>query len=177
VSPGARLTLPWPPGFNALAYVLAGQGSAGAERRPLVAGQLAVFGAGEDLSLAAAAVQDGHSPTLEVLVLGGLPIREPVAHYGPFVMNTRAEILQAMEDYQAGRLGVIPAEHLPHADDGTAPTETGPLRQSSHRCELLGQEGQAHPEAEDHRTTDHVEKEVVGGNGDHEEGHHRVCDQ
>ena len=57
---------------------------------------------------------------------GGLPIREPVAHYGPFVMNTRAEILQAMEDYQAGRLGVIPAEHLPHADDGTAPTETGP---------------------------------------------------
>jgi len=126
VSPGARLTLHWPPGFNALAYVLAGQGSAGAERRPLVAGQLAVFGAGEDLSLAAAAVQDGHSPTLEVLVLGGLPIREPVAHYGPFVMNTRAEILQAMEDYQAGRLGVIPAEHLPHADDGTAPTETGP---------------------------------------------------
>jgi len=46
---------------------------------------------------------------LEVLLLGGQPIREPIAHYGPFVMNTRQEILEAIEDFQAGRLGQIPA--------------------------------------------------------------------
>ena len=46
--------------------------------------------------------------SFEVYLLGGLPIREPVAHYGPFVMNTREEIAQAFEDYQAGRLGSIP---------------------------------------------------------------------
>ena len=47
-------------------------------------------------------------PNLEVLLLGGLPIREPIAHYGPFLMNTREEILQAIDDFQAGRMGVIP---------------------------------------------------------------------
>jgi hypothetical protein len=45
-------------------------------------------------------------------MLGGLPIRAPIAHYGPFVMNTRAEILEAIEDYEYGRLGVIPADQL-----------------------------------------------------------------
>jgi quercetin 2,3-dioxygenase len=52
-------------------------------------------------------------------LLGGQPIKEPVVHYGPFVMNTKDEIVQAMEDYQAGKLGTIPAEAIPHrhADD------------------------------------------------------------
>ncbi|MGI8758512.1 MAG: pirin family protein [Acidimicrobiales bacterium] len=109
VAPEAQLTLPWQKDFNALAYVLAGQGSVGDDRRPVHTGQLAVFGPGGSVTLAAEATQDSHTPSLEVLVLGGLPIREPVAHYGPFVMNTRAELQQAFDDYQAGRLGVIPA--------------------------------------------------------------------
>jgi redox-sensitive bicupin YhaK (pirin superfamily) len=53
---------------------------------------------------------------MELFVMGGRPIREPVAHYGPFVMNTRDELMQAFEDYQKGRLGVIPADRLPHTD-------------------------------------------------------------
>jgi len=59
--------------------------------------------------------QDSRTPTLEVLVLGGRPIRERVEQYGPFVMNTRAELLQAVEDFRAGRLGGIPENALmPH---------------------------------------------------------------
>jgi redox-sensitive bicupin YhaK (pirin superfamily) len=109
VSPGAQLSLPWREDFNALAYVLAGQGTVGRERRPLHSGQLAVFGAGASVTVAAGTNQDSLTPNLDVLILGGLPIREPVAHYGPFVMNTRAELQQAFDDYQAGRLGVVPA--------------------------------------------------------------------
>ncbi|OWY63269.1 hypothetical protein B7486_54035, partial [cyanobacterium TDX16] len=52
------------------------------------------------------------SPQLEVLLLGGLPIREPIAHYGPFLMNTRDEVLTAIEDFNAGRMGRIPATNL-----------------------------------------------------------------
>jgi quercetin 2,3-dioxygenase len=121
VSPGAQLELPWRPEFNALAYVLAGQGSVGAQARPIHKGQLAVFGSGDALILTAATHQPLAEPNLEVLLLGGLPIREPVAAYGPFVMNTRAELLQAFQDYQAGKLGVIPAPHLPHTNDDTTP--------------------------------------------------------
>ena len=108
VSPGARITLPWPKPFNALVYALSGRGTVGAEHRPLAAGQLAVLGAGDTVDVAADARPDSRSPALDVLVLGGQPIREPVAQYGPFVMNTRAELVQAMEDFQAGRLGTIP---------------------------------------------------------------------
>ena len=111
LSPGASLTLPWRADFNALAYALAGRGTVGAERRPVQLGQLAVFGPGDTVTVAAGTSQDGASPSLDMLVLGGRPIREPVAAYGPFVMNTKAELMQAFEDYQAGRLGSIPAAH------------------------------------------------------------------
>ncbi|SFK70002.1 hypothetical protein SAMN05216275_13293 [Streptosporangium canum] len=121
LSPGSRLTLPWRKDFNALAYVLSGRGGAGADRQPIESGQLAVFDGfgplpglgteGEGLTLWASGSQESRSPNLEVIVLGGRPIGEPVAHYGPFVMNTQEELAKAFEDYQAGRLGTIPAEH------------------------------------------------------------------
>ncbi|MDP9070225.1 MAG: pirin family protein [Actinomycetota bacterium] len=113
---GARLSLPWRPDFNALLYVLSGSGRVGAEQRPLSSGQLAVLGAGDHLEIAADRHQSEASPSMDVVILGGRPIGEPVAWYGPFVMNSRQELAQAMEDYQAGRLGVIPADALmPHA--------------------------------------------------------------
>jgi hypothetical protein len=109
--PGARLALPWRPDYNALVYVLAGFGTVGAEGRPIQTGQLAVLGGGNALTVAARTAQERRSPNLELLLLGGRPIREPVAWMGPFVMNTREEVLQAVADYQAGRLGSIPAVH------------------------------------------------------------------
>jgi redox-sensitive bicupin YhaK (pirin superfamily) len=112
LSPGGGMIVPWAPTFNALAYVLSGRGYAGNERRPVDAHQLVVFGEGDTMTVGAADAQPEDSPNLEVLLLGGLPIREPIAHYGPFLMNTRAEIVQAVEDFQAGRMGVIPAVDL-----------------------------------------------------------------
>ncbi len=108
LAPGATVQLPWRADYNALAYVLAGRGTVGAEGRPAQLGQLAVFGPGNALTFAADQVQESRAPNLDVLVLGGRPIREPVAWAGPFVMNTREEVMQAFEDYQAGRLGQIP---------------------------------------------------------------------
>ena len=112
VSPGGQLQLPWNAGFNALAYVLAGSGRAGPDGRPVRSGQLAVFGAGDWLSVRADDRQDARDAALEVLILGGQPIRERVEMFGPFVMNTRAELGQAMEDFQAGLFGRIPPNAL-----------------------------------------------------------------
>ncbi|MBV8527236.1 MAG: pirin family protein [Candidatus Dormibacteraeota bacterium] len=112
LSPGARLVLPWPREFNALVYVLAGKGSAGTPGRPISTGQLAAFGDGDVITVAASKDQESRSPNLDVLILGGRPIREPVAWYGPFVMNTHAEIAQALSDYKEGKLGSIPANHI-----------------------------------------------------------------
>jgi redox-sensitive bicupin YhaK (pirin superfamily) len=109
VQPGAEVDVPWRPDFNALVYVLSGNGYVGGERRPVRAGQLAVLGAGDAIRVGADRGQDSRSPALDVYIMGGQPIREPVVQYGPFVMNTRQEIAQAFEDYQAGRLGSIPA--------------------------------------------------------------------
>ncbi|MBI5947277.1 MAG: pirin family protein [Chloroflexi bacterium] len=105
IPPGARVHLPWPAHYNALAYVLAGRGFAGAERWPMVMGQAAVFGDGDSVSLVADTTQEGRAPNLELLLLGGQPIREPVAWAGPFVMNSEDEVRQAFADFRAGRLG------------------------------------------------------------------------
>ncbi|CAN7144132.1 pirin family protein [Knoellia sp. LjRoot47] len=116
VAPGARVRLPWDPGYNALVYALNGRGTVGAERRPLRMGQLAVLGAGDVIEVGADDSQESRSPSLDLYIMGGRPIREPVAAYGPFVMNTRAELMQAFEDFQAGRLGTIPSQPHPGHD-------------------------------------------------------------
>ncbi|MDT5182275.1 MAG: quercetin 2,3-dioxygenase [Mycobacterium sp.] len=124
VLPGARLQLPWDPSFNALIYVLAGAGRVGTVGRPVRDGQLVVFGRGDWFEVRGDDHQDSRSPALELLILGGKPIREPVAAYGPFVMNTKAELGQAMEDFQAGLFGQIPPDALmPHVPD-PAPIRT-----------------------------------------------------
>ncbi|MGL5864676.1 MAG: pirin family protein [Dermatophilaceae bacterium] len=116
VAPGARVRLPWDPAYNALVYSLNGTGTVGPDRRPLRMGQLAVLGAGDVIEVGADNSQESRSPNLDLYLLGGRPIREPVAAYGPFVMNTQAELVQAFEDFQAGRLGVIPSEPHPGHD-------------------------------------------------------------
>jgi len=109
LQPGAELDMPWNPGYNGLVYVLAGRGTVGADAAPFQEGQLALLGAGDSIRVAADPKQDSRSGTLELYVMGGQPIREPVVQYGPFVMNTKSEIMQAFDDFQAGKLGTIPA--------------------------------------------------------------------
>jgi redox-sensitive bicupin YhaK (pirin superfamily) len=116
LQPGARLEVPWREDFNALVYGLAGQGTVGADAAPIGDGQLAVLGPGDVITVTADRRQPSNTSALEVLLLGGRPIREPVVFYGPFVMNNRAEVIQAIEDYQAGRMGRIPAVRTTPAD-------------------------------------------------------------
>jgi len=110
--PGSRLEIPWRPDFNALVYALGGFGTVGTENVPLESGRLAVLGPGDALRVEGSPRQDSRSGAFDLLLLGGRPIGEPVVQYGPFVMNTREEILQAITDYQAGRMGSIPATHF-----------------------------------------------------------------
>jgi redox-sensitive bicupin YhaK (pirin superfamily) len=109
VAAGAELRLPWRRDYNALAYAMAGSGFVGGQSQPIQMGQLAVFGDGDEIVIRAAQHQESRSPQLELFILGGAPIKEPVAWMGPFVMNTKREVLQAFEDFQKGLLGSIPA--------------------------------------------------------------------
>lgn len=113
LQPGARLHLPWREDFNTLAYVLNGRGTFGVEQASAQMGQLVLFSRdGGAITATASSEQESRSPTVDLLILGGQPIGEPVAWYGPFVMNSHHELTQAYEDYRAGRLGVIPADRI-----------------------------------------------------------------
>ena len=122
VAPGAELRLPWRKDYNALLYTMSGHGFVGEEARPVAMGQLTVFGDGDSIVVRAAQQQESRSPNLELFILGGQPIKEPVAWMGPFVMNTKREVLQAFEDFQKGLLGSIPAIYKEDAKrpDGAA---------------------------------------------------------
>jgi redox-sensitive bicupin YhaK (pirin superfamily) len=109
LEPGARLELPWNPEFNALGYVLNGHGTVGTDAQPVHTGQAVLFGNGDFVTVAASEKQESRSPKLDMILLGGQPIREPLAWAGPFVMNTKAEVVQAYEDFQRGSFGHIPA--------------------------------------------------------------------
>jgi len=124
VSPGAKLVLPWPPDHNALVYVLAGRGSVGTADGPIRTGQLALLGDGDAITVAAAPGGQEGAAEMEVLLLGGRPIREPVAWAGPFVMNTETEVRQAFADFRAGRLGQVPAVHGAPTDLVVAQTDS-----------------------------------------------------
>lgn len=101
LQPLARVEQPVPANWNAFAYVIEGRGRFGGDPRPAGDGEAVFFrGDGDSLTIAAPA----HTG-LEALVIAGLPIKEPVVRMGPFVMNTRAELTQAFEDYRSGRLG------------------------------------------------------------------------
>ncbi len=115
VAPGASALIPWREDFNALAYLLAGSGTVGPQAQPFRAGQMAVLVDGDTVALAADARQDSSTENLEVFLIGGLPLREPVFQYGPFVMSTEAEIRQAFDDFQRGGFGRVPANAIqPH---------------------------------------------------------------
>ena len=89
---------------------MAGHGYVGVERLPVFTGQAIQFGSGGFVKVSASEIQDSRSKHLELLMLGGRPIREPVAWHGPFVMNSRQELMEAFQDYKQGKLGVIPAK-------------------------------------------------------------------
>ena len=103
LQPGAAFTHAVPPSQNAMAYVISGSGQFGENAQTAAAGQLAVF-ANDAETVTASTLPDA---LLDLLVLAGEPLNEPVVRYGPFVMNTREEILQAFQDYQSGKMGVI----------------------------------------------------------------------
>jgi quercetin 2,3-dioxygenase len=104
LSPGARVEVPVPAEFQVFAYVFGGSALAGPEAREVLNGQAALFGPGDAVTLSVP--KEARGPA-RLLLLGGVPLREPVARYGPFVMNSPEEIHQAIVDFQAGRLGAI----------------------------------------------------------------------
>jgi len=105
LKPGGRVEQLVPSDYNTFAYVVDGDGEFGAEGARVKGGQMVVFATdGDEVEIVNPA--DAASD-LEVLLLGGVPLNEPVARYGPFVMNTKAEIYQAIDDYQNGRMGEI----------------------------------------------------------------------
>ena len=112
IEPGAQLNLPWNRDFNALVYVLSGRGTVGPVGHPDPSGPAGRARPRRPDHRGRCGSQDSNRPAMEVLLLGGKPIREPVFQYGPFVMNSKSELIEAMDDFNAGRFGSDPAERV-----------------------------------------------------------------
>jgi redox-sensitive bicupin YhaK (pirin superfamily) len=105
IEPGASISQPVAGEYNAFAYVVNGEGQFGSDERPAGVGQMVIFAQdGDEVKIAA---PESAKTPLDVLLIAGLPLNEPVARYGPFVMNTEAEIYEAIEDFKSGRMGSI----------------------------------------------------------------------
>lgn len=104
IQPGGAVTQDIPSGYNALVYLISGELKAGKEQKSIHEGQMAQLDDGDTLHLA---VANNAAAPADFLLLAGQPLNEPVARYGPFVMNTREQIEQAFRDYQSGRMGSI----------------------------------------------------------------------
>lgn len=118
LQPGAKVVQPVPKEYNAFAYVINGKAIFGTTEKQKIAktGQMIIFdNDGEEIVVSAPAAHDTASTTttnksaLDMLLIGGVPLNEPVARYGPFVMNTKEEVYQAIEDYRNGMMGTIRA--------------------------------------------------------------------
>ena len=108
IKPGGVATQQVSSAYNTFAYVVDGAGLFGAEREPANDGQMILFAQDGD-EVRIENPPDAKAP-LDILLIGGMPLNEPIARYGPFVMNTQGEIRQAFEDYRLGRMGEITAE-------------------------------------------------------------------
>ena len=105
IKPGGSVSQLVPRAYNAFAYVIEGNGLFGADGERAGDGQMIMFAPdGDEVKIQNSA---DATATLEVLLIAGVPLNEPIARYGPFVMNTEAEIRQAIEDYRLGRMGAI----------------------------------------------------------------------
>ncbi|HEY0380177.1 MAG TPA: pirin family protein [Pyrinomonadaceae bacterium] len=105
IKPGGAVSQRVPDAYSAFAYVVDGEGLFGAEGERAADGQMVMFAQdGDEVAINNPA---DAGATLDVLLIAGVPLNEPVARYGPFVMNTESEIYQAIEDYRQGRMGEI----------------------------------------------------------------------
>ena len=109
VEPGATFTTELPADNNVGLYVFAGSGTVGPDERPVNEREFVIY------ERQSGSISITANERLEVLLLAGRPLNEPVARYGPFVMNTRQQLIDAFEDYQSGRMGAIPATNAARA--------------------------------------------------------------
>ena len=106
IKPGGVATQQVSSTYNTFAYIVDGAGLFGAEREPAKDGQMVLFAQDGD----EVRIENTGNTTLDILLIGGMALNEPIARYGPFVMNTEGEIRQAFEDFQRGRMGEITVE-------------------------------------------------------------------